>query len=336
MLYALARRALFSLDAETAHDLAIHSFRHFPQLATRPFAGRVTDAPVTLMGLRFPNRVGLAAGMDKNGECLRAWAALGFGFVEVGTVTPRPQPGNPRPRMFRLTRKQALINRLGFNNRGVDYLLGQVAEADYPGVLGINIGKNADTPIERAADDYLHCLQRVHARADYVTVNISSPNTQNLRSLQGEAPLRQLLGTLAAAREALAQQHGKRTPMLIKIAPDNDAEQLRRIALACRENGMDGIIATNTTITRPGLADVAQASEAGGLSGQPLRPLAEQALRAVRAAVGAEYPLIGVGGILSGQDARARREAGADLVQIYTGFIYRGPELIRECAAALA
>ncbi|MFA5940636.1 MAG: quinone-dependent dihydroorotate dehydrogenase [Sinimarinibacterium sp.] len=334
-MYRIARDVLFQLDAETAHELTLDLFRRFPRLSTAPFCRAVPDSPVELLGLRFPNRVGLAAGLDKNGECLRAWQALGFGFVEVGTVTPRPQPGNPRPRMFRLPARQALINRLGFNNKGVDHLLRQVAASGYRGVLGINIGKNFDTPIERAQDDYLHCLRKVYAPASYVTVNISSPNTKNLRDLQDEANLRALLSALRDEAHTLAQQHGKRTPILVKIAPDVTDAQLDSIAVVARETGIDGLIATNTTITRPGLEGEPLAAETGGLSGAPLRPLADAVLRRLRERVGPDFPLIGVGGILSGEDARSKRGAGADLVQIYSGFIYRGPALIAECAAAL-
>ncbi|HEX4895306.1 MAG TPA: quinone-dependent dihydroorotate dehydrogenase [Solimonas sp.] len=335
-MYELARNLLFRLDAEQAHHLAIESFRRFPALSTAPFACASVSAPVELLGLKFANRVGLAAGLDKNGECLRAWSRLGFGFVEIGTVTPRPQPGNPKPRMFRLPKHQGIINRLGFNNRGVDYLLQQVQEADFQGVLGINIGKNADTPIEKAADDYLIGLRKVYAAADYVTVNISSPNTKNLRDLQDEQKLRELLGSIDRARAELAQRQGRRKPILVKIAPDVSDAQLDGIALAARECGIDGLIATNTTITRPGLDAEPLARETGGLSGAPLRPLAEDTLRRLRARVGADYPLIGVGGILSGADAAQRRAAGADLVQVYSGFIYRGPALVAECARALA
>jgi dihydroorotate dehydrogenase len=336
MLYPLARTALFRLDAERAHELTLATFRHWPKLATAPFCGQAVSAPVELMGLRFTNAVGLAAGLDKNGECIEAWSRLGFGFIEVGTVTPRPQPGNPRPRMFRLPAQQALINRLGFNNRGVDHLLGEVAQADYRGVLGINIGKNADTPIERAADDYLLCLRKVYRAAGYVTVNISSPNTRNLRDLQDEQRLEALLRALAAERAQLAQQHGKHTPLLVKIAPDVSDTQLDHIARLARTLGVDGLIATNTTVSRPGLDGEALAREAGGLSGAPLRPLACDTLRRLRACVGPGYPLIGVGGIGSAADARERLAAGADLLQLYTGFIYRGPTLIGECARAAA
>ncbi|HSW13327.1 MAG TPA: quinone-dependent dihydroorotate dehydrogenase [Solimonas sp.] len=334
MLYSLARSALFQLDAERAHELTIETFKHLPRLATAPFAGRAVDDPVKLFGLNFPNRVGLAAGLDKNGECIEAWARLGFGFIEVGTVTPRPQPGNPKPRMFRLVEQQALINRLGFNNKGVDYLLQQVAQADYQGILGINIGKNADTPIDRAADDYLICLRKVYQAASYVTINISSPNTKNLRDLQDEARLEALLQSLAAERRALAQQHGKQTPMLVKIAPDVSELQLDHIARLARELGIDGLIATNTTLSRPGLQAEPLAREAGGLSGAPLEQLACETLRKLRARAGADYPLVGVGGICAGEDARARRRAGADLLQVYTGFIYHGPPLVTACAEA--
>jgi len=333
-MYRLARNALFQLDAEHAHELTLAAFRRLPRISTLPFAAAAVDAPVDLLGLRFRNRVGLAAGLDKNGECLQAWSRLGFGFVEVGTVTPRPQPGNPRPRMFRLPQHQALINRLGFNNKGVDYLLARVAESDYKGVLGINIGKNADTPMERAADDYLVCLRKAYAEASYITVNISSPNTRNLRELQAESPLRDLLGRLRSEGERLAQQQGKRVPLLVKIAPDVDAGQLDSIARVARESGMDGLIATNTTISRPGLDGTPLAKETGGLSGAPLRSLAEQTLKDLRARVGADFPLIGVGGITTPEAARARRQAGADLLQIYTGFIYHGPALVAGCAVA--
>ncbi|NKF23097.1 quinone-dependent dihydroorotate dehydrogenase [Solimonas marina] len=334
MIYDLARSLLFTLDAERAHELTLETFARLPKLATLPFSARAVDDPVELLGLRFANRVGLAAGLDKNGECLDAWARLGFGFVEVGTVTPRPQPGNPRPRMFRLPAQRAIINRLGFNNKGVDHLLARVAESDYAGVLGINIGKNFDTPIERAADDYLICLRKVYARASYVTVNISSPNTKNLRELQDEANLRALLQQIKREAEALAQQHGKRTPILVKIAPDVDDEQLDAIARVARESGIDGLIATNTTITRPGLDAEPLARETGGLSGAPLAPLAERTLRGLRQRVGDDFLLIGVGGIGDATTAAARRGAGADLLQVYTGFIYRGPTLIGECARA--
>ena len=335
MFYSLTRELLFKLDAERAHELTIESFKHFPKLATAAFASKPISDPVTLMGLQFPNRVGLAAGLDKNGECIEAWARLGFGFIEVGTVTPRPQPGNPRPRMFRLPRHQALINRLGFNNKGVDYLLKQVARTDYSGVLGINIGKNFDTSIDRAADDYLICLRKVYSRASYVTVNISSPNTKNLRDLQDEERLNDLLKQLADAREQLAQQHGKHVPLLVKIAPDVADTQIVHIAHAAREFGLDGLIATNTTISRPGLDKESLGLQQGGLSGAPLKPLAEATLQKLRAQIGQDFVLVGVGGICSGADARARQKAGADLLQIYTGFIYRGPGLIGECARAL-
>ncbi|TXH03563.1 MAG: quinone-dependent dihydroorotate dehydrogenase [Nevskiaceae bacterium] len=336
MLYPLARNALFCLDAEHAHELTIASFRHFPKLATAPFAGTAVRAPVQLLGLSFANRVGLAAGLDKNGECIEAWSRLGFGFIEVGTVTPRPQPGNAKPRMFRLPAQQAVINRLGFNNKGVDYLLARVRDSDYRGVLGINIGKNADTPIERAAEDYLIGLRKVHAAASYITVNISSPNTKNLRDLQDEERLNDLLRQLRDEREKLAQAQGRRKPLLVKIAPDVTPAQIAHIAQAAREFGIDGLIATNTTVTRPGLDGEPLAKEQGGLSGAPLRALADQTLQRLRAAVGGDFLLVGAGGILCGDDALGKRAAGADLVQVYTGFIYRGPDLIRECARALS
>jgi dihydroorotate dehydrogenase len=336
VIYGLAREALFALDPEHAHELTLASFARFPRLATAPFAGKVPDDPVQLLGLKFRNRVGLAAGLDKNADCIEAWDRLGFGFVEVGTVTPRPQPGNPKPRMFRLPAHQALINRLGFNNKGVDYLVERVRQSRCRAVLGINIGKNADTPVDLAADDYEACLRKVHAVAGYVTVNISSPNTKNLRDLQDEQRLRGLLGRLRAVRAELAQKEGRRVPMLVKLAPDLEAAELRRTGALARELGADGLIATNTTTQRPGLGEARHAGEAGGLSGAPLKPLARAALRELRSELGPEYPLIGVGGIVSGADAAERRQAGADLVQIYTGFIYRGPALIAECSKALA
>jgi dihydroorotate dehydrogenase len=335
VIYGLARRALFTLDAEHSHELTIEALARLPRLATAPFACRVPSDPVELLGLRFRNRVGLAAGLDKNGDCIEAFDRFGFGFVEIGTVTPRPQPGNPKPRLFRLPAQRALINRLGFNNKGVDHLVARVRETPCQAVLGINIGKNATTPIETAADDYEHCLRKVYPHAGYVTVNISSPNTKNLRDLQDGARLEHLLQRLARVREELAQRHGRKVPLLVKLAPDLDAAALAEVAATCQRLAVDGLIATNTTLQRPGLDKVPCAREQGGLSGEPLRELAQQAMTALRRAVGPGFPLIGVGGIASGPDARARREAGADLVQVYTGFIYRGPGLIEECARAL-
>lgn len=332
MLYNLARSALFCLDAEHAHELTLATFRNFPKLATAPFANRTAKAPVELMGLKFPNRVGLAAGLDKNGECIEAWARLGFGFIEVGTVTPRPQPGNPKPRMFRLPQHQAIINRLGFNNKGVDYLLNRIEQTDYDGILGINIGKNFDTSIEDAASDYLICLRKVHAAASYITVNISSPNTKNLRDLQDEERLNDLLRQIQAEREKLAQEQGVRKPLLVKIAPDVSGAQIEHIARAARQFAIDGLIATNTTVTRPQLEGEILAQQQGGLSGAPLRELADATLQRLRAEVGPDFTLVGVGGITSVADAQAKRRAGADLVQIYTGFIYQGPALVGACA----
>jgi dihydroorotate dehydrogenase len=334
-LYDLARGALFRLDAEQAHELTLEAFRRAPKLATAPFACAPVDDPLELMGLRFPNRIGLAAGLDKNGECLDAWARLGFGFVEIGTITPRAQPGNPRPRMFRLPEHEALINRLGFNNKGVDYLLARVAESGYRGVLGINIGKNFDTPNEKASDDYLACLRKVYASSSYVTVNVSSPNTKGLRDLQSQAPLRNLLALLTAERLRLRDRHGKNVPLLLKIAPDLEATQIADAVDVARECGVDGMIATNTTIARDAVGGAKHASESGGLSGAPLRKRANEVMAALRARVGTGFPLVGVGGITSGEAAAERIDAGADLVQLYTGFIYRGPALVPACAQSV-
>ncbi len=337
MLYSLARSALFTLDAERAHEITLHLLARYPGLAGVVMGKARVSAPANLMGLNFPNRVGLAAGLDKNGECLAAWEQFGFGFVEVGTVTPRPQPGNPRPRMFRLPEHQALINRLGFNNFGMEALSArlQASRHRFTGVLGINIGKNADTPIERAADDYVLCLDRLHAQADYITVNISSPNTKNLRDLQSDAALDALLAAIAAARERLAQQQGRRAPVLVKIAPDLPDAALPALVELAQRHGMDGLIATNTTLSREAVAGHRHQAEAGGLSGLPVRQRAEEVLQALRRAAGPNFPLIGVGGIGSAADALARRTAGADLVQVYTGFIYQGPPLIHASAKAL-
>ncbi|TAM09012.1 MAG: quinone-dependent dihydroorotate dehydrogenase [Nevskiaceae bacterium] len=334
-VYDLARAALFQLDAERSHDLTLALLARFPRLATAPFAPVVDGAPVELMGLRFRNRVGLAAGLDKDGRAILAFDRLGFGFIEVGTVTPRPQPGNPKPRMFRLVQDGALINRMGFNNGGVAALVSRVRATPHRCVLGINIGKNRDTPIERAADDYLLCLEQIHPVADYIVVNISSPNTKNLRTLQHGESLRALLDALRTARARLDDVHGRRPPLLVKFSPDLPLEELVAAALAAREAGCDGVIATNTTVARAGLKDAVLAAEVGGLSGRPLCARADDAVAALRNALGADFPLIGVGGIDSAAAARQRRAAGADLIQLYTGFIYRGPALVGECAQAL-
>lgn len=284
------------------------------------------------MGLNFPNVVGLAAGLDKNADYLDALAGLGFGFIEVGTVTPRPQPGNPKPRLFRLPVAQALINRMGFNNKGIDYLIRQVSRAHYRGILGINIGKNKDTPTDKAVDDYRLCLQKAYPHAGYITVNISSPNTPGLRDLQKVEELSRLLAELLDKREQLATQHGKRVPLVLKIAPDLDEQAMDDMAECLLAQRVDGLIVGNTTLSRPGLEDCPEAHESGGLSGKPLLPLATHVLKSMQARLKDEIPLIGVGGILTAADATEKFNAGARLVQIYTGFIYRGPALIREIA----
>ena len=337
MLYALARPLLFALDPEQAHRITLGAAEAALRLGLLGLAApRVAARPVQVMGLEFPNPVGLAAGLDKNAEHIDALAALGFGFIEVGTVTPRPQPGNPRPRLFRLPAAQALINRFGFNNLGVDALLANVARARWRGVLGINIGKNFDTPLERAADDYELCLERVYAHASYVAVNISSPNTVGLRALQEKQSLDALLARLAAARLRLAERHGRRVPLALKVAPDLDDAQIRDIAAAVRRHGFDAVIATNTSLARAGVEGLPNAGEAGGLSGAPIRTQATRVLAALARELKNEVPLIGAGGILSGADALEKVAAGATLVQLYTGLVYRGPRLIAECAAALA
>ena len=338
--YALTRPFLFGLDPEAAHDLTLDAIARLQGTPLQCLwsGPRVQDA-ITVAGLRFPNRVGLAAGLDKNGRCIDGLGAMGFGFIEVGTVTPLGQPGNPKPRMFRLPERQALINRLGFNNAGLAAFVANVQRARSfragGGVLGLNIGKNATTPIERAADDYLLGLAGVYPHADYVTVNISSPNTQNLRALQSDAALDALLGALQSRRAELQAEHGRRVPLFVKIAPDLDEAQLRLIAATLVNNGIDGVIATNTTIARDAVAGLPHAQEAGGLSGAPVLEASNRVIRALRAALPAGFPIIGVGGVMSGADALAKLDAGADLVQIYTGLIYRGPALVAEAAAAL-
>lgn len=335
-MYAFARSLLFCLDAERAHDLALASIETTYRSGLNPLlAAKPRPLPVEIFGLRFDNPVGLAAGLDKNGAYVDALAALGFGFIEVGTTTPRPQSGNPKPRMFRLPEHEAIINRLGFNNGGVDALVRNVERAKFGGVLGINIGKNKDTPNERAIDDYLHCLERVHARASYVTVNISSPNTQGLRDLQEEETLRRFVGTLREAQERLGAQHGQRKPMLLKIAPDLAEAELDAVAEVLRSARIDGVICTNTTIDRTPVSGHRHANEAGGLSGKPLFAQSTAVLRGMSERLGAAVPLIGVGGIVSGADAALKMQAGASLVQFYSGMIYRGPALIGDCVEAI-
>ena len=335
MLYTLARTALFRLDPEVAHDLALKSLAALGPAAS--LMGTSTGAAETrrVMGIDFPNPVGVAAGLDKNGDYIDALAALGFGFVEIGTVTPRPQPGNPRPRLFRLVEREAIINRLGFNNGGLERLLANVERSRFRGVLGINIGKNFDTPIERAVNDYVTCLDAVYARASYVTVNVSSPNTANLRALQSGERLEELLAAVMERRATLAKRHGFVRPIALKIAPDLDEAAIEAIAEAATRHGVDAIIATNTTVSREEIAGDRLAGEAGGLSGRPLFARSTAVLRKLSGLLAGRIPLIGVGGILSGEDARAKTAAGASLVQVYTGFIYRGPALIAEARAAL-
>ena len=336
-MYSLARPFLFGLDAERAHALGLKSIELAYRSGTSPLLARkVDDLPTKAFGLTFPNPVGLAAGMDKNGSHIDALLALGFGYVEVGTVTPRAQAGNPKPRKFRLPQHQAVINRLGFNNEGVDVLVRNVERARRnKGLLGINIGKNKDTSNERAASDYLYCLERVYPLADYITVNISSPNTAGLRELQEEQALRHLIGTLRDAQEELGAQHGKRVPMLVKIAPDLSDEDIDAVARVLSDLSVDGVIATNTTVSRISVQDHKRAQETGGLSGAPLMNQSTMVLRKLRTRLPDNIPLIGVGGILSGADAAAKMSAGAALVQTYTGLVYRGPELVRDCVEAI-
>lgn len=336
-MYQLARKALFLLPPETAHHLSLAAISGAARLGLLPTIEKISaDKPLEVMGLRFPNAVGLAAGLDKNGDHINGLGALGFGFVEIGTVTPRAQYGNPRPRLFRVAQHQAIINRMGFNNLGVDHLVKQVAKRRYEGVLGINIGKNADTPLNRAIEDYRQCLEKVYPCADYVTVNISSPNTPGLRDLQLGQNLQQLLAELKEAHSRLADRYQRYVPLTVKIAPDMDADQLARLAALLIKNRIDGVIATNTTIARDGIEGLSVAREAGGLSGMPLRQRATSVVTTLARHLDGAMPIIGVGGIGSGADAAEKIRAGASLVQLYTGFIYRGPDLIKESVAALA
>jgi len=352
--YALTRPFLFGMDPEAAHELTIHSLARTQGTALRwAYSSARADDPIELAGLTFPNRVGLAAGLDKNARCIDGLGAMGFGFVEVGTVTPLAQPGNPKPRMFRLPQAKALINRLGFNNDGLAAFVQNVKRSSlyqrrlagragaHPMLLGLNIGKNAATPIERATNDYLTCLDGVYPYADYVTVNISSPNTKNLRSLQSDAALDALLGAISERREQLSQQHGKRSPIFLKIAPDLDADQVSVIAQTLKRYGTSssgkvnnawGVIATNTTLSRDAVKGMPHADEAGGLSGAPVLAMSNKVVGQLRAALGKSFPIMGAGGIMSAQDAVSKIKAGADVVQIYTGLIYSGPELVKNAA----
>jgi dihydroorotate dehydrogenase len=335
-LYPLFRPLLFAADPETAHALTFRGLDAAAALGLAQLAApSLQAAPVTAMGIEFPNRVGLAAGLDKNAAHLAGLATLGFGFLEAGTVTPRPQPGNPKPRMFRVVEAEALINRLGFNNDGVERFVANIARSRYRGVLGVNIGRNFDTPNERAADDYAACLRAVYPCASYVTVNISSPNTQGLRDLQSEDALKSLLSRLQTERAALAEHSGRRAPLAVKIAPDLDTKTIERIARLLVRHAIDGVIATNTTTARDAVAGALHAGEAGGLSGRPLKERSTAVIRTLAHALDGALPIIGVGGILSGADAREKIDAGATLVQLYTGLIYRGPSLVAECVEAL-
>jgi dihydroorotate dehydrogenase len=334
-MYALAQSLLFKLDAERAHNVALRSIESAYRLGLNPLLGpRVNDLPSTVLGLTFRNPVGLAAGLDKNAAHIDALASLGFGFIEVGTITPKAQVGNPKPRMFRLSEDRAVINRLGFNNGGLTALAKNLDGVRFGGVLGINIGKNKDTPNENALDDYLQCLRAVYARASYITINISSPNTQGLRDLQQLDAMMRLLGGLTEAAAQLASQHGANKPMLVKVAPDLNAQELDDIAEVVRKTGVPGVIASNTTVQRPPLRS-AHAQESGGLSGAPLLPYANKVLAELRARLPSKVVLIGVGGITEGADACSKIDAGAALVQFYSGLIYRGPTLIRDCVEAL-
>jgi len=335
-MYSLVRRALFIADPETAHGLALEGLRLGHGVGATSLLCQTISQPVTVMGLEFPNPVGMAAGMDKNGDYIDALGSVGFGFVEIGTVTPRPQPGNPKPRIFRIEKANAMINRLGFNNKGVDYLVRQVQKHKFSGILGINIGKNFDTPNEKAVDDYLIGLEKVYPYADYITINISSPNTKNLRDLQDAEQLDALLGALNNRRIELTDEFDKRVPLVVKVAPDLEDQQILEIADVVVRSQFDGLIATNTTISREEVKGLPHANEQGGLSGAPVKDRANHVLAAFRAALPAEITLIGTGGITSGEDAAEKIKLGADLVQFYTGFVYKGPDLVTDCLKAIA
>lgn len=336
-MYNLSRRLLFKLSAETAHELTIDLLGAAGRLGLpRRVVKQPTALPVRVMGIEFPNPVGLAAGLDKNGDAILGLSGLGFGFIEIGTVTPRPQPGNPKPRLFRLPAAEGVINRMGFNNLGVDHLLARVQNANFQGVLGINIGKNADTPVENAADDYLICMEKVYGSASYITVNVSSPNTPGLRSLQFGDSLKNLLSTLRQRQEELTALHGKLVPLAIKIAPDMTDEEITDVANILLETGMNAVIATNTTVSRAGVEGMLHADEAGGLSGAPVREQSTHVVRVLAETLAGRIPIIAAGGITEGQHAAEKVEAGASLVQIYSGFIYKGPELIRASVDAIA
>lgn len=335
-MYSLIRGLLFLLPAETSHDIALYSMRLAHRLKLLPLiSSKVPDAPLTVMGIAFPNPVGLAAGLDKNGDYIDALGALGFGFVEIGTITPRPQPGNPKPRLFRLPEANAIINRMGFNNKGVDYLVRRVEQSEYKGVLGINIGKNKDTPAEKAVDDYIICMQKVYPHASYITVNLSSPNTAGLRDLQFGEPLEQLLEALHTERQKLAEQHAKDVPLAVKIAPDMSEEDVKQVAQAFVKYNIDAVIATNTTITRKGVEHLKHGDETGGLSGQPVFEPANKVLATLVQELDGRLPVIGVGGINSGVKAQEKISLGADLLQVYTGFIYEGPNLIKDAVTTI-
>jgi dihydroorotate dehydrogenase len=336
MLYQLARYSMFKLEPELSHDLALGGMNLMANLGMHRLLGaRAQSCPVEVMGIRFPNPVGLAAGLDKNGVAIDGLAAMGFGFIEVGTVTPRPQAGNPRPRIFRIPEHKAIINRMGFNNLGVDQLLKNIERSRFDGVLGINIGKNKDTPNERADEDYIYCLRKVYARASYITVNISSPNTPGLRTLQFGESLNSLLNRLKLEQARQARLHDRYVPIAVKIAPDMTHEEVIMVAKALKTYELDGVVATNTTLSRDGVEDSPLCREEGGLSGAPVRNSSTRTIRQLAAELGGALPIIGVGGITEGFDAADKMEAGASLVQIYSGFIYQGPRLVSDSVEAI-
>lgn len=337
MFYSAIRKVLFQFDPEFIHEVTIKGFKYTGATPlSLLYKQNVPQAPVEVMGITFPNPVGLAAGLDKNGECIPAFEALGFGFLEVGTVTPRPQPGNPKPRIFRLPAANGIINRMGFNNKGVDYLIDQVRKSKFKGVLGINIGKNKDTPEENAKDDYIYCMQKAYEYASYIAINISSPNTPGLRSLQYGEALNELLSAIKSEQKSLAKQHGKYVPVAVKIAPDLTEEEIQSIAQCLIDNEIDGVIATNTTLARDGVETLKHGQEQGGLSGAPVKDKSTEVIKLLAKALDNKLPIMGVGGIASGSDAQEKIDAGAKLVQVYSGFIYQGPALVKDIVNTLS